>query len=174
MKQIIIAFTCLVAGSITGYIVKDCPDGNTPGEPCLTSECCDRYREYLKNCLDTPPPPSSITNVTDVNILRQAYGNYLAMHPADSSGYSLDRDLIIYLNNVITNDPNIRGYRLYPGNEDNLKKTIFISLVQNTATDTFLTETINHPKGFQYYSAGLKGYTGPCPDWCDNGSRIIR
>lgn len=170
MKEMIIAIVCLGTGLIIGYFIWR---GGDTFVPCTISDCCKMLNENPDSCKIVIPQPNSITPVEDTSQLRQAYRSYKRMMRADSSGYSLNRDLISYLFSQIQENRTIAGFRLYPGAVGTQNKTIYIALVQN-ASDTFYSESMNLAKGFQFNAEALKGYTGPCPEWCDNNSRIIK
>ncbi|MBK9109831.1 MAG: hypothetical protein IPM92_16025 [Saprospiraceae bacterium] len=170
MKDIILACVCISAGLCAGYFIWKGGDTSTP---CTISNCCRLLNENPDSCRLVIPAPNTITPVDDTSTLRQAYRSYKRMMRPDSSGYSINRDLITYLNGQMQANANIVGFRLYPGAVGTQNKTIYIALVRN-GSDSYYSESMNLSKGFQFNAEGLMGYTGPCPDWCDNNSRIIK
>lgn len=171
MKDLFIACACFAGGLFCGYLAWK--DDGTTSPPCSLAECCRLIRDNPDSCQIQTPISNSITLEADTNILKNSYRDYRRTMRADSLGYSLNRDLISYLNIQITSHPEIMGYRLYPCINEGQNKTLFISLVRNAGSN-FYSESSIQAKGFIFNVEGLMGYTGPCPTWCDNNSRIIK
>ena len=177
-KSYVIGFICLVCGCVIGYIVHDCPDTTEPPkEICTSKRCCDSIYQACLRTLEGQDAyrPESIVEESNVDVLKQAYNNYRrGITTADSSGYSIDRELVSYVNYLMVMDPSIVGYRLYPavGTDQNMK-SIMIALTRN-AGQNFYVEDATKFKGFKFNAESYLGYTGPCPTWCDQASRIIK
>lgn len=178
MDKLITPFICLLCGCLIGYFVRDCPDTTSqPNPSCTSLRCCDSiYYACLKTLNEQGGFRSeSIIEESNVEVLQQAYNNYRRTpNSADSSGYSIDRELVSYVNYLMVNDASIVGYRLYPAlGTDGNRKSIMIALTRN-AGQNFYVEDATKFKGFKFNAESYLGYTGPCPTWCDQDSRIIK
>lgn len=170
MKEALIAIVCLCTGIVIGYYFGK--DGDT-STPCSLSDCCKILAQHPDTCNLNPTIPGTISIVADTSTIKQAYRNHMRRPEAIGYGYSVDKDLITFLHGQLGENPSIEGFRMYPGFDNSVNKTIFIALIRN-ASGTSFVESVNLVKGFQFNSGGLMGYIGPCPDWCDSDSRVIR
>lgn len=169
---VIICCLCLLGGIAMGYYAHDCGDGMLP--PCTDSECCEEIRLNNPDCRFVSIPdtmPAFVEPVLDVNVLIEAYSLNRATNPGYVLGYSVDRDLLLYLYTSLIDDESIIGFRLYPGiSTDNLEKTIYIPLISQGGQ--VRENGSSNFKGF--HRNVMAGANGPCPRWCDNNLRVIR
>lgn len=163
----LIVVVCLVCGFTLGYFYADSDDS---GSACQTKDCCDKIKDENPNCNFVEPGahyiPEGIQPVTSLQELMLAFR---AISSTDTIGFSVDTQLIKFMNRSIISDPNIMGFRLYPGLNGGVNKTIFIPFI--ISADGLRENASSSFMGFHrsIYSDG----TGPCPNWCDNDSRVI-
>ncbi len=171
-KIILLCALCLGAGIYIGSILEDKGDGDIP--VCTDPVCCEQLKKAMAGCATILPPdapPASITPVNDITVLRSYRQSYATS--ADNYGYSVDRDLILYLGTLLDNGPAIKGFRFYPGMNGSNRLTIYIGLTEDPSGSGQLLEDPASMKGFQYKANGLQGYTGPCPAWCGTLARVL-
>lgn len=164
-KELVIGVICLCCGVLIGYFIW--------GNPAPV-DCCKYIKENPTACETTLAPPAGITLEADVTNIQNAYSAYEAAYPNDCFGFSLDKGLIGYLNQLLVADQQIKAFRVYPGMTTTDRKTIFVSLADLAGTGRLIEEA-SKPKGFQTRPS-LNGQAGPCPTWCDMnpGARFVR
>ncbi|MDQ3143171.1 MAG: hypothetical protein M3Q56_13090 [Bacteroidota bacterium] len=104
---------------------------------------------------------------------RNSYERYISPDqpggmPIDAFGFSIDSATVQFLANAMINDAtgSIKGFRFYPGKSTlGVKEILIIALNSGGREISGSAFKPNIPS---------PPYTrGPCPKWCDNGSRII-
>ncbi len=171
-KIIVLCALCVALGIYIGTILDDTGDGQMPA--CTDPVCCQQLKEAMAKCNTILPPdgpPSSITPVADIGRLRLMKAAYSGS--LDTFGYSVDRDMLLYLGSLLNNGPAIKGFRFYPGKEGTSNVTLFIPLINGPAGTPELFEDSTGIKGFQMNPQAPVGYTGPCPTWCGTRGRTF-
>jgi hypothetical protein len=82
-------------------------------------------------------------------------------------GFSLDKDLIMELEAYLFNNPSSSGIRIYPGIDNAGNKNVLVKPFDNTGKEI-------QNVGKIYNIPTIMDLRGPCPNWCDNVSRIIQ
>lgn len=142
---------CLACGAVIGTFVicRDCEGG------------------------DAVPPPPTYIQAADISEMRDAYTAYMQQNPTSGeSGFSLNKELILDLSGHFSPSSNIAGFRLYPGILNSQNKIIVIPFYNDGGI--LREDGASLIKGFFRNPSALSGSQGPCPNWCDNNSRVIQ
>ncbi|HEX5624479.1 MAG TPA: hypothetical protein VFX48_00565 [Saprospiraceae bacterium] len=140
-------------------------------------ENCCALPEFKKYCELIKDTTGFVGNLGFFSRVRGYYLNYFKVEPTpkDTFGFSIDRELVLKLLALMVNDPTggIKGFRLYPGLNEDQKMTLIIALIQKNSTDEYLSEDSEKVDSFLKTDIALAGYQGPCPTWCENKGRAL-
>ena len=116
---------------------------------------------------DNPPSPGPIPSIITPADANHYFLNYYAHAdsiPGKLKGFTVDRLQLEAMNNLVANDRNLVGFRLYMGKSDIAEKISIVVGLTSVSSDAtvgriYKTESRN---------------SGPCPTLCDVNSPITR
>ena len=111
-----------------------------------------------------------MANIISLKEGRDSYQNYLTRDPNPIKigetvfrSYTVDKDQLTAMANLLKDFPNLAGFRIYVGLNAGSQR---VGIVVGVNADG--TETTNQ----ELFSTGW-GIGGPCPPICDKGSQMI-
>jgi len=106
-------------------------------------------------------PAVSKISVQQANTFFKNYYNSATPSNSIFQGFALNRDQLSALNNLLTENPSLSGFRIYMGSDNSTGSVGIVVGINNSGKD--VTASIYQT---------IAGGSGPCPTICDASSNI--
>ncbi|MBK7231906.1 MAG: hypothetical protein IPH93_06515 [Saprospiraceae bacterium] len=176
-QNILFLLSGLLGGMLLGYYFFKDPSGPIPQPDFTVGDCCSKFQKQLI-CLDNlgrdlknfPDQDAIVAYSSFCNEVNPGTGNNKVL---DCTGYTLDKQTVLDIGQLISQNGDWAGIRIYPGRRvmtGSIQNVNIVMGLNSTPGPKFFHEISNSAR---FFPLTTQAQLGPCPRWCELQGRIV-